>query len=266
MKAEEAKKVADTQLERLAQALKEGKSEALQSYLSALSKFHKYSFRNVMLILSQRPEATRVAGFQTWKKIGRWVKKGEKGIAVIVPMPVRRAESTADRDEKLEEIFRFKAGFVFDVCQTEGQALPVLSEVQGEPGEYAAKLKALLAEKQIGLEYTKELGGADGASQGGKILIKAGLGASTEFSIIVHELAHELLHYSADRKEKNKRVRETEAEAVAFVVSEAIGLRSGTACTDYIQLYQGDADTLKDSLDAIQRTATVILSALHPEA
>ena len=88
MKVEEAKKIADKQIEHLAAALKEGKSGALEAYLSVMSRFHRYSLRNQLLIFSQRPEATRVAGFNTWKKFGRFVKKGELGILIMAPMPV----------------------------------------------------------------------------------------------------------------------------------------------------------------------------------
>lgn len=79
MKAEEAKKIADQALQNLTDAIKSGKSERLTQYLGMLAKFHRYSFGNVLLILSQKPDATRVAGFSTWKQMGRFVKKGEKG-------------------------------------------------------------------------------------------------------------------------------------------------------------------------------------------
>ena len=267
MKVDEAKKIADKQLERLADALNQGKSEALKSYLSAVARLHKYSFRNLLLIFSQRPDATYVAGFNTWRKLGRWVKKGEQGVVIIVPLAVKRAESKdgTKQDEDRDFDLRFKAGYVFDVSQTEGEDFAKLAEVQGSPGEYTDRVKALLAKKQIKLEYANNLGGADGLSKGGCIVLKEGLTPSSEFSVLVHELAHELLHQGVNRKAQDKKVRETEAEAVSYVVSEAIGLSTSTACTDYIQIYQGDADSLKESLDAIHHAATTILSALLPE-
>jgi antirestriction protein ArdC len=264
MKVDEAKKIADKQIEQLAAALREGKSETLRACLSVMSRFHRYSLRNQLLIFSQRPDAMRVAGFQTWKKLGRFVKKGEHGIAIMVPMPLKRAAEEA-KEEK-DEVIWFKAGYVFDVSQTEGEPLPEFASVAGDPGEHLERLKALVAARSVKLEYSSELGSADGLSKGGCIVLKEGLPAAEEFSVMVHELAHEILHHELSGEEKSKTVRETEAEAVAFVVSEASGLNTGTASSDYIQLYRGDAETLKDSLAAIQKAAALILASLLPEA
>lgn len=100
MKAEDPKKIADQALQNLADALKSGKSERLTQYLAMLGRFHRYSFGNVLLILSQRPDATHVAGFSTWKQMGRYVKKGEKGIVIIAPMSIRpRDDQAEDRSE-----------------------------------------------------------------------------------------------------------------------------------------------------------------------
>ena len=89
--------------------------------------------------------------------------------------------------------------------------------------------------------------------------------AYARLATLVHEVAHELLHKSERRSLISKTVRETEAEAVAFVVSKAIGLETGSASADYIQLYHGDAKLLAESLEIVQRTAAVILGALSPE-
>jgi hypothetical protein len=97
------------------------------------------------------------------------------------------------------------------------------------------------------------------------VLLRLGLAPAEELSVLAHELAHELLHHGADRATTPRRVRELEAEAVAFVVSEAIGLDTSTACADYIQLYQGSTESLAQSLAAIQQTAATILEALLPE-
>ncbi len=124
MKAEQAKKVADQALEQLSQALAVGRSEELTRYLSMLAKFHKYSFGNVMLILSQRPDATHVAGFNTWKQMGRFVRQGEKGIVIIAPMAFRKQEKQPTDSDKPETVLRFHGVYVFDVSQTDGQPLP----------------------------------------------------------------------------------------------------------------------------------------------
>ena len=99
----------------------------------------------------------------------------------------------------------------------------------------------------------------------GRILLRDDLSAAVTFSVLVHEVAHELLHSGDRRAATSKTVRETEAEAVAFVVSHAIGLDTGTAASDYIQLYAGNKETLLASLGAIQHAATEILAALHAD-
>lgn len=262
MKAEEAKKIADTALEQLSHALQQGKSEALTTYLAMMARFHRYSFGNVLLIAMQRPEATHVAGFTTWKQMNRFVKKGEKGIVIIAPMTIRSREEELRDDKPSKPILRFRGVHVFDISQTEGEPLPAPSKVQGDPSEYLARLKLHIAQRGITLDDQDLPSGADGVSRGGRISIRAGLPAAEEFSVLVHELAHELLHRSEDRKTLTKTVRETEAEAVAFVVTNAIGLDTGTAASDYIQLYDGKTETLATSLDRIQHTAAGIIAAI----
>ena len=259
MKVEEANKIVEAQLEKLAEALAAGKSDTLRNYLSTMSKMYKYSFRNLLLIQSQKPDASYVAGFQSWRKLGRWVKKGEKAITIITPINFKRESANADKVE--EQFTMFRAGHVFDFSQTEGEPLANLATVGGDPGDQLESLKSLVKDHQISLEYQADLNGADGLSKGGIIVIKEGLSPAVEFSVLVHELAHELLHKGT--VVESKTVRETEAEAVAFVVSEAIGLTTTDASSDYIQLYSGDSETLKSSLERIQKTSTTILSGLN---
>ncbi len=271
MKAEEAKKIADQALQTLADALKSGKSEQITQYLAMLAKFHRYSFGNVMLILWQRPDATHVAGFGTWKQMGRFVKKGEKGIVIIAPMNIRPKGETPDPEpgqdqaERARPILRFRGVYVFDVTQTDGQPLPEPARVSGDPRHHLAKLRELVAAKGITLDHDDLPPGADGVSRGGRISIRAGLEPANQFSVIVHELAHELLH-RGEQRPTSATVRETEAEAVAFVVCQAIGLETGSAASDYIQLYDGKTETLAASLDRIQHVAAEVIAALDDQA
>jgi antirestriction protein ArdC len=267
MQREEAQKIAADALARLTESLAQGKSESMTRYLAALAKFHKYSFGNVLMILAQRPDATRIAGFQTWRTLGRFVRKGEKGIAILAPMMIRpkgENESTASDspdESKRAPILRFRVVHVFDVSQTDGEELPEPVSVAGEPGAALERLKSVVTERGIKLEYVDHLGGALGASFGGRIEIRSGQTPAEEFATLAHELAHELLHRGDDRPE-SKCVRETEAEAVAFVVCQAAGLESCTASSDYIALYSGDGKTLTESLERIQKTAAEILAAI----
>jgi hypothetical protein len=158
----------------------------------------------------------------------------------------------------------FKPGYVFDISQTDGAPLPTFAEVTGDPGDYITALKGFVGRHGIELLYANaQLGAAHGASLKGRILLRDDLSPAVEFSVLVHEVAHELLHAGDRRSTTTKTVRETEAEAVAFVVSHAIGLSTNTAASDYIQLYSGDRNTLLSSLGLIQRAATDILSAIQ---
>ena len=265
MKAEQAKKLADKALNDLAAALEQGKSDTLAAYLAMMGRFHSYSFGNVLLVMTQKPDATHVAGYRTWRKLGRYVRKGEHGILIIAPMVVRPKNDDAGSsgDDEDRTLLRFKAAHVFDVSQTDGEALPEFARVGGSPNGHTDRLKAFVADQGIELEYAETLAGAQGVSAGGSITIREGLAPAEEFSVIAHELAHEMLHKrDAGEKRLPKTVRETEAEAVAFVVSQAIGLDTNTAAADYIQLYAGDKDTLGASLDRIQHTAAAIIDAI----
>lgn len=262
MKAEQAKKLADQALTNLAAALEQGKSEALTAFLAAAARFHDYSWGNVLLILTQKPEATRVAGFQTWKTFNRFVRKGEHGIVIMAPMLIKPKEDDRRADDADRTILRFKAVYVFDVSQTDGDPLPAFARVGGNPNGHTERLKDLVAAKSIALGYADSLGGADGQSGNGTIRLRTGLSPAEEFAVLAHELAHEMLHKGDRRKGTSKKVRETEAEAVAFVVCQAIGLETGTAASDYIQLYAGDKATLAESLDFVQQTAAEIIAAV----
>lgn len=268
-KAERVRETAEKAIEALANALQEGRSEALTEYLGAMSRFHRYSFHNVLLIACQRPDATQVAGFRTWQHdFGRYVMAGEKGIAILAPV-VRKARAQAsdggDEAENGARIVRgFRAVYVFDVKQTDGKPLPEFSSVSGDPGQHLDNLKALAARRGIELSYEPNLAGAFGLSSGGKIKLLEGQTPAQEFSVLTHELAHELLHKVEAQDRPDKTTRETEAEAVAYVVTSAVGLQTGTAAKDYIQLYRGDKETLTRSLERIQQTASTILEAVLP--
>jgi hypothetical protein len=105
-----------------------------------------------------------------------------------------------------------------------------------------------------------------GLSCGGKIKVRWGLAPAYQFQVIVHELSHELLHPRKMRFPRLAKVIETEAEAVAYIVCHAVGLTTGTSSSDYIQLHNGDSNTLRSSLGRIQRTARAVLRELESEA
>ena len=145
--------------------------------------------------------------------------------------------------------------------QTDGKALPEPGEASGDPGVKTAALKSAILERGIALEAVDNLDGALGTSSGGCIRILNGLSLATEFTTLVHEYAHELLHRADDRP-ASRDTRELEAEAVAFVVGGAVGLDTSDASRDYIHLYRGDREALSASLDRILRAASVILTVV----
>ena len=263
--------LASNALASLATALESGKSQALTNYLQVMARFHAYSWNNCLLIALQQPNATRVAGFHAWLKLGRHVRKGEKGIAILAPI---LCKLRADRDKQknddastlapaLSRLVGFRTAYVFDICQTEGEELAAFAVVHGDPLHYTEKLKKFVISRGIALEYNPGISPAKGISYGGRITLLPDLSPAEEFSTLAHELAHEVLHRSERRDQTTKTIRETEAEAVAFVVCHAIGLDTNSAAADYIRLYNGDRTTLSASLHFIQSTAAEILAALE---
>ncbi len=260
MNADELKKVTTEALNQLSAALEQGHSESLTALLKTMARFHRYSLHNVCLIINQRREATRVAGFHAWRKLGRFVRKGEKGIAILAPITARREAEAADGESKT--VVGFRAAYVFDIEQTDGAPLPESAEAAGDPGAKTACLRAAIASQGIALDYVTELDGALGTSSGGRIQVLMGLQPASEFMVLAHEYAHELLHRRDDRP-ASRDTRELEAEAVAFVVGQAIGLDVTDSSRDYIHLYRGDGAALAESLVRIQRTAAAILTAVE---
>lgn len=261
MKRDEVKQLIDRGLRELNEALAAGRSDRLKQYLDVMARFPRYSLNNCILIAIQRPDATMVQGFHAWKKLGRCVTKGEKGIGIIAPMVGRKQDEAGSEDIS---IFGFKVVHVFDVSQTEGDALPEFVKVKGDPGRNIVAIEAYIQSEGIELCYEMIPSGANGVSKNGKIIIDPELEPASRLQVLVHELAHENLHWNTERRnETSKTVRETEAEAVASVVCQALGLDTIEHCADYIQLYNGDAEVLIKSMDYIQKTATKILEGIN---
>jgi hypothetical protein len=253
----------------LIEQLEAGHSEALTAYLNAMANFHAYSFGNVLLIARQRPQATHVAGIRTWNELGRRVKRGEKGIAILAPMIGKRrnkqiTDARTEEEANQTTLLGFRRVYVWDHEQTEGAPLPSIGEVTGDAGVYLERLQEFVSSCGIELEYDEGIAPALGMSYGGRIALLPGQTKAETFAALVHEVAHEQLHKSARRTVTTKTVRETEAEAVAFVVSKAIGLNANTSAS-YIQLYHGNADLLMESLEVVQQTSAVILAAIKIE-
>jgi hypothetical protein len=278
MKREDAMKVAEQKLQDLAHALEQGRSQVLEDYLTAVARLHKYSFRNLMLITSQCPEAVHVAGFHTWRSMDRTVKKGESGIAILAPL-IRRAskedrpatnigartDAQESKTDDSSDPMGYRVVYVFDISQTEGKAFSPVTPIANSEAHALRELEGVYEQLGITLE-TRTLGcGTDGVSQIGRVLIHEGLSEAARFSTLAHELSHELLHLEQDRRsgQLSKRQMEVEAEAVAFIVCTAHGIDCRDQSRDYIHLYQGDAKLLLQSMSRIQQTAAKILDLIQ---
>ena len=270
-KPQTSREVIQANVQLLIEQLEAGHSEGLTAYLTAMGRFHNYSFGNILEIARQRPDATRVAGLYGWNQLGRKVIKGQKGIRILAPMIGTRKKKDGEQKQSSDPaatnkpiLVGFSTVYVFDVSQTEGAELPGFTErTKGEVGEFNQRLQSFVESQGIALEFKVSIAPALGMSYGGRIAILPGQEPAEEFSTLVHELAHEMLHKAERRTATTKTVRETEAEAIAFVVSQTIGLDAGRASADYIHLYHGNAALLTESLEVIQRTAALILSALE---
>lgn len=266
MKVEQAKQIAEIAIQQLAESLERGHSEEMRKYLAAMAKFPKYSLHNLMLILSQRPDATHVAGYRTWQQLGRFVKKDAKGILIFAPVVCRRQVNHEEtEDTSTVKLVAFRGVYVFDQLDTDGSPIAQLSKCEGDPHEYTERLKQFVVARGIQLEYSDSIRPAQGQCSPGKIVLLPGLAPAVEFSTLAHETAHYLLHQTPRRAETTKRVRETEAEAVAFVMCSAIGLEATNSSSDYILLYAGDKELLIESLEHIQQASEEIIRAIMLE-
>jgi len=169
MKSEQIKEITEKATEQLVATLQQGHSEALTSYLKAIGRFHRYSLHNILLIALHKPNASHVAGFRTWNQLGRFVKKGEKAIMILAPIVRRKAENSEDDEKESSRIAGFRAAYVFDVSQTDGQDLPQIAVVHGDPREYSAGLRRFVAAQNIAIEYSDDIAPARGTSYGGRI-------------------------------------------------------------------------------------------------
>jgi hypothetical protein len=204
-----------------------------------------------------------------WRPRSRHSVPAFTSIRILAPVIgiKRKKDEEAEKDIRTQNhavLVGFRSAYVFDVSQTDGEELPELStKVSGDVGERRERLIDFIIAQGIQLEFKESIAPALGVSYGGKIALLPGQSTAEEFSTLVHELSHEMLHKADRRTATTKIVRETEAEAIAFVVSKTIGLDTGRASADYIHLYHGNAALLTESLEVIQRTSALILSALE---
>ena len=274
-------------------------SDRYRKYLTTMSRFHKYSLNNVMLIHSQRPDATLVAGFNKWKNsFGRHVKKGEKGIQILAPTPykIKVEKEKLDPETKLPMIDEngnpvteekevsipmFKVVSVFDVSQTEGKPLPQLAySLSGAVEHYEEFMEALkrISTVPIKVEHTEKNvdGFFDLTNQ--SITIQAGMSEIQTVCAVIHEIAHSRLHnydhmteLAEDGEtllapaEKDRHTEEVEAESISYAVCQYFGIETSENSFGYIASWsQGkELKELRASLETINRTSSDLISGIE---
>jgi antirestriction protein ArdC len=249
------------------------RSDIFRGWLNAMAQFHNYSWNNQLLISMQCPTASRVAGFHTWRKMNRFVRKGEKGITILAPCIYKQKKREEAQDEETEGQTRtvgtlrgFRAATVFDIAATDGEPLCDLPwKVRGDCADLLPNAEQACRELGIELEYKAITGGAEGYSLGGRIQINETLGSSDRVAVIIHELAHEQLHKHIEtRKNTTRQQRELEAEATSYVVLSHFGIQHGSAF--YLAAYEVTPEMLTDSLATISGAAKRIIDLIERDA
>lgn len=277
--------------ERLEQGVKEMfTSEMYTEYLKTMSQFHNYSFNNTLLIAMQKPDATLVAGYQAWqKKFKRQVKKGEKGIQIIAPAPIREKEEIEKFDPETNEpilrpdgqpeteevvhiIPRFRIATVFDVSQTYGEPLPELEtpELMGNVENYEVFMQALREISPVPIRFDEIESGAKGyySTVNKETVIQRGMSEMQTMKTGIHETTHAKLHDREIMEElgekKNQMTREVEAESVAYTVCQYFGLDTSDYSFPYIAGWSSSVDMkeLRASMDTIRKTAGEMIDGM----
>ncbi|MGC1239900.1 MAG: ArdC-like ssDNA-binding domain-containing protein [Acidimicrobiales bacterium] len=247
-------------------------SERWSQYLEVQSRFPRYSSNNVLLILAQKPDATRVAGYRAWQALGHQVLEGESALRIFAPLRYRRDEEI--EGDVAHEIRGFRLVPVFDVSQTTGPELPdIVNKLHGEaPSGVFARLVEFAEGLGFRVERPESLAsGANGDTDFSTVLIRVASrnGEIQQVKTLAHEIAHALLHdpeLPANR-EILRPQQELEAESVAYVVCRALAIESGEYSFGYVVGWSGGGDEaikgIKASTTRIQRAASAVVASFE---
>jgi antirestriction protein ArdC len=289
-------------LKEITDSIEQGIKDLFQSdryaqYLRTMSRFHRYSVNNTMLIYMQKPDATLIAGFNKWHdQFSRNVMRGEKGIKIIAPTPFKKkieeekldpdtkvpmldADGKVIMDEKEIKIPMYKVVSVFDVSQTEGKPLPTLAnDLMGNVKQYEIFIEALRRSSPVPLAFEGMEPSTDGyfSEKDQRIAIRSGMSEVQTVSAAVHEITHATLHnYEQTRlaaakgdetaeppKPKDRRTEEVEAESVSYAVCQYYGIQTGDNSFGYIASWSRNKELpeLRASLETISKTASGLIS------
>lgn len=249
-------------------------SEDWQRWLGFASRFHKYSAGNVLLIASQRPDASMVAGFKRWQELGRQVKKGETGITILAPRSgdCRSCEgSGCDRCGGSGRYLYFTTATVFDVSQTEGEEIPVNPlKASLLVGGDERGLFDLLVDRLLPDGWSVVVGDAGSANgwcshEKKMVMVGEGLSPLQQVKTLTHELAHAVLHPDTLEYVSNRGRCEVEAESVAYVVLSALGVDTGGYSFGYVAGWSdSDVSVVRATAGSVCRVASDFLGRLEP--
>lgn len=264
-KASELKERITASIDALAQAVDAVRaSETFKQFLAMQARFHRYSWHNSILIATQRPDASQVAGYRTWQSLGRQVRKGEKGIAIIAPCPFKREVKKSEAEAQTIDGIFFRVVHVFDIAQTDGEDLPTVEvpTVEAMADRLLADLFRVAASRGIRVDFRPLTSGAFGVSKSGAIDVDNRHASGQQAKTLAHELAHEALHWNIEGP-ITRNIAELEAEAVAYVVCVHFGLDVELRASRYIAVWQGDSKGLRGSMDRITKTAREIIDSIE---
>jgi len=251
-------------------------SQLFRDYLKTSAAFWNYSWHNQLLIWRQKPDASYVAGFNNWLKLGRYVRKGEKGIAILAPMFFKDKREKAEGETEFKRLC-FKVVHVFDIPRlTVQHCLELPTKSFGERGQDMLNRLLRFAESRgitVRLVERCSLNGAAGTSKGTEIEIRTSESdVTTQAATLAHEIAHSLLHFTPDGKrittrdgkEIDRQQRELEAEATAYVVGSYFGIQSPSDF--YLATYKVTPAMLLEAVETIAATVKTILSGCQQPA
>ena len=245
--------------------------EGFQRYLETMSRFHRYSYGNILMIMAQRPDATHVAGYRQWQQLRRQVKRGEQGIRILVPHK-QRIRDERDEQEDCEEreplyVTRgFGVGTVFDVSQTEGEPLPAPPQPRNLEGEHAAsfwlcdRLREYLDDHDVLLQLS-DLDGPKGIYHPllKRMQLQVGMSADQTAKTLCHETAHFVADHNGSIP---RRDAETVAEASSFVVLHHFGVDTRDYSFPYLATWAEEQQTLTRNLGAIQQVSDSLITSI----
>ena len=251
--------------------------EQYKAYLDFASKFYDYSVNNTILIYMQMPSASYVAGYRAWQdKFKRQVRKGETGIRILAPVPHKHIEKVIDANGKEAEreirYNTYRAVSVFDISQTEGEEVPnPVKALSGTVNNYTELFERLKAVSPVPVGFEDITTGAYGYYNRveNRIALRSGMPEQQTVKTLIHEISHSMLHSEdGEEKEAGRGAKEVQAESVAYIVCNTLGLDTSDYSFGYIAGWSSDKEVkeLVESMEVIKRTAAAIIAAVKEAA